>query len=604
MSLHSPNLTNFKGGIFMSKKITFLVLALIVVFSFSLVAEPMNMQKEATSLKATREYIPGAVYIANNFNYRSTYPSCFTHVAVAPGGNVCLWYARGTTTSNYHGFYCYYSYDYGVSFNQSPATGPAITPASYYERIYSSMELGSSALSYAVYTANNIRVPGAGGGNLRDTIVFCADLSGLGAGDWFSTPAVDNNDGSYRYMGNVEVVADTAIYIAIMDLNGDVWVEASFDYGFTWSEIAHLDLASGAPLEGGNVLAFNNYDIPKIIYRPIADEFVMIVDCDIDIERTYTDTLGVVITDTMNGAAGIAYMISTNECVTWSTPQWIYPNAVPTGFGNTLDIYYWYMWDAEILPNDNIVLAHIHETPDAAGACGKMFGVVYDGTNWTSTMLSPDNAWDDLFWNSAAQVDVTTGSDNSVYVTWNEYAGVLCATLDTAYITLAGASHNGTSWGSAVALDSTHIKWSLINASAELDDNDDVNIGIVFGGNTDGDTNDSLHFVKINKSKYLLGIAEKKHTSVTKLDLTAPGLVRNSTTIRFSVANGGYGKLDVFDISGKLVKTLVNGNVNAGNHSVTWNRTDNNNVSVSGGVYFYKLTVGNETVTRKIVAIK
>ena len=405
-------------------------------------------------------------------------------------------------------------------------------------------------------------------------------------------------------MPNIEVVADTAIYIPIMDINGDVWVEASFDYGSSWSEISHLDLASGAPLVGGNVFAFNNYDIPKIIYRPIADEFVMIVDCDINLERTYTDTLGAVITDTMDGAAGLMYTVSTDECATWSTPQWIYPNAVPTGFGNIPDVYYWYQWDAEILPNDNIVLAHIHETPDDAGACGKMFGVIYDGTNWTSTMLSPDNAWDDLFWNSAAQVDVTTGSDNYAYVTWNEYAGVLCATLDTAYITLAGASYDGTAWGSAVVLDSTHILWSYINASAELDDNGDVNIALIFGGNTTGITNDSLHFVKINKSKYLLGIAEKKHTSVSLLNITAPGLVSNSTTIRFSVANGGYGKLDVFDMTGKLVKTLVNGNVNAGNHSVVWNRTDNRNEKVSGGVYFYKLTVGNETVTRKIIAVK
>jgi len=183
----------------------------------------------------------------------------------------------------------------------------------------------------------------------------------------------------------------------------------------------------------------------------------------------------------------------------------------------------------------------------------------------------------------------------NAYCIWEDIVGIVTSggAVSGVIPALVGVKYDGTQWKYIEILD-TIPDFAYFNAADKVDDNGNCLIALNM-------YDDSLYVFSVPAPT---GIAEKKHTSVTKLELMAPGLVRNSTTIRFSVANGGYGKLNVFDMSGKLVKTLVNGNVNAGNHSVVWNRTDNRNEKVSGGVYFYKLIVGNETVTRKIIAVE
>ncbi|MHC4316735.1 MAG: FlgD immunoglobulin-like domain containing protein, partial [Planctomycetota bacterium] len=47
--------------------------------------------------------------------------------------------------------------------------------------------------------------------------------------------------------------------------------------------------------------------------------------------------------------------------------------------------------------------------------------------------------------------------------------------------------------------------------------------------------------------------------------------------------------IQVYDISGRLVRTLVNEPKNRGTHSVIWNGTDNRGRKVSGGVYIIKM---------------
>ncbi|MBW7889252.1 MAG: T9SS type A sorting domain-containing protein [Bacteroidetes bacterium] len=59
--------------------------------------------------------------------------------------------------------------------------------------------------------------------------------------------------------------------------------------------------------------------------------------------------------------------------------------------------------------------------------------------------------------------------------------------------------------------------------------------------------------------------------------------------------------LSIFDVTGKLIKTLVNTIVQPGNYSVSWNGTNSEGFSVSSGIYYYRLTAGTFQETRKIV---
>jgi hypothetical protein len=83
-----------------------------------------------------------------------------------------------------------------------------------------------------------------------------------------------------------------------------------------------------------------------------------------------------------------------------------------------------------------------------------------------------------------------------------------------------------------------------------------------------------------------------------------PNPFNPETTISYEVKNSGPVTVDIYNILGKKVRTLVNENVTAGTHSVVWNGTDDNHDNVSSGVYFYKLTSGDYSATRKMILMK
>lgn len=62
--------------------------------------------------------------------------------------------------------------------------------------------------------------------------------------------------------------------------------------------------------------------------------------------------------------------------------------------------------------------------------------------------------------------------------------------------------------------------------------------------------------------------------------------------------------LRIYDVGGRLVKTLVEGPQPAGEESVTWNGRDDAGRPVASGVYFYRLTAPNYTKTHKRVLME
>ncbi|MCD4797082.1 MAG: T9SS type A sorting domain-containing protein, partial [Candidatus Cloacimonetes bacterium] len=59
-----------------------------------------------------------------------------------------------------------------------------------------------------------------------------------------------------------------------------------------------------------------------------------------------------------------------------------------------------------------------------------------------------------------------------------------------------------------------------------------------------------------------------------------------------------------YNVKGQKVKTLVKERMDAGNHSVIWNGDDDNGETVCSGVYFYKLSAGNEIKVKKAIIVK
>ena len=83
-----------------------------------------------------------------------------------------------------------------------------------------------------------------------------------------------------------------------------------------------------------------------------------------------------------------------------------------------------------------------------------------------------------------------------------------------------------------------------------------------------------------------------------------PNPFNPTTTITYSLPEATKMRLDIYNLKGQLVKTLVNDEVSAGLHSVVWNSKDMNNADVASGVYFYRISSPNKTQTRKMLLMK
>lgn len=91
---------------------------------------------------------------------------------------------------------------------------------------------------------------------------------------------------------------------------------------------------------------------------------------------------------------------------------------------------------------------------------------------------------------------------------------------------------------------------------------------------------------------------------VFELAQNYPNPFNPSTEIRFSVPNSANVRLDVYDVTGRVVANLVSESLNAGNHRVTWNGRGFNGELVSSGVYLYRITAGSFVATKKMVLMK
>jgi len=78
-----------------------------------------------------------------------------------------------------------------------------------------------------------------------------------------------------------------------------------------------------------------------------------------------------------------------------------------------------------------------------------------------------------------------------------------------------------------------------------------------------------------------------------------PNPFNPETNIVFNLPEDVKVQLDIYNIKGQKVNTLINSNLDQGNHSVIWNGEDENNQPVSSGVYLYKLNVNGKTIANK-----
>jgi hypothetical protein len=108
-----------------------------------------------------------------------------------------------------------------------------------------------------------------------------------------------------------------------------------------------------------------------------------------------------------------------------------------------------------------------------------------------------------------------------------------------------------------------------------------------------------LHYVSLKE--------EDRNTPpayLTKLSQNFPNPFNPSTTIKYSLGTDGPVSVDIYNVRGQRIRTLVDENQIAGNHQVVWNGLDNSNRQVSSGIYFCRMSTNGKTEMKKMLLLK
>jgi len=83
-----------------------------------------------------------------------------------------------------------------------------------------------------------------------------------------------------------------------------------------------------------------------------------------------------------------------------------------------------------------------------------------------------------------------------------------------------------------------------------------------------------------------------------------PNPFNPKTIISFSLAEAGNVSLEIYNVKGQKVKTLINKEFELGQHQISWDGTDDDGKLVSSGVYCYKMKCGDYTSAKKMILMK
>ena len=122
----------------------------------------------------------------------------------------------------------------------------------------------------------------------------------------------------------------------------------------------------------------------------------------------------------------------------------------------------------------------------------------------------------------------------------------------------------------------------------------------------------------VHNPKYSVGLLKAALTAITgverinnevtpatfELTQNYPNPFNPSTQIGFALPKASNVRVNIYDITGKLVRALVNESYAAGKYTATWDGQNLNGQQVTSGVYIYRIEAGSFTATKKMLMLK
>ena len=158
----------------------------------------------------------------------------------------------------------------------------------------------------------------------------------------------------------------------------------------------------------------------------------------------------------------------------------------------------------------------------------------------------------------------------------------------------------------------TFSKLAHVNQSAELDPNGTL-FSVVFEQKQTGGES-AVQIASVD-----LRTARNKPVAINvesgdELNLAAipescelanyPNPFNSRTLVYFQLPSAGFVDLEVINVLGQPVRTLVHKEFQAGQHSVTWDGTNNRGIDAGSGMYMLRMTTGDQVLLKKLLLLK
>lgn len=124
--------------------------------------------------------------------------------------------------------------------------------------------------------------------------------------------------------------------------------------------------------------------------------------------------------------------------------------------------------------------------------------------------------------------------------------------------------------------------------------------GGISAGINDGDQDLVVHLDFYASDTPVTGVGPSTAGAPLQLSAPAPNPVREATTFALELPRRGTGHLEILDLSGRILRVTDLGSLDAGHHSLRWDRRDDRGTRVAAGVYWARVTL--ETGSPEAVA--
>jgi hypothetical protein len=257
-----------------------------------------------------------------------------------------------------------------------------------------------------------------------------------------------------------------------------------------------------------------------------------------------------------------------------------------------------------------------------------------NGQSWSTVTRVNDDSPTNGAWQWFATMDVAP--NGRIDVIWNDTRDTTVANISRLYYT--SSMNGGVTWAASQPVSpqwDSHIGWPNQNKIGDYYEivSDEVGVHVAWAATFNGE--EDVYYLRIgdydcnangvgdsldialetssddnengipDECEDVLSDASSSSMQSYKLYQNVPNPFNPSTMIRFDVpAGGGYVKLEIYDVAGRRIRTLINNHEPAGRQTVQWNGRNHDGTPVASGLYFYRLSAPGFSETKKLVLLK